>query len=184
MRVPHASVCVLILNDRCSDVCVCVLDVCIVLHLCPRVCRRNVCESVFSAVPDVLPAALLLYLALAHTSASVHLRACVRALCMHACMRACVYLWWACGAVWLPDAHTVERLWRVANPLDPFAACRVEKREHALDECTPCDTCTHAGFNPSQSSFVRQDLEDCGPDHNDCDGGAYTDPDYNRAGFY
>lgn len=42
----------------------------------------------------------------------------------------------------------------------------------------------HTGFNPSQSSFVQQDLEDCGPDHNDCDGGAYTDPDYNRAGFY
>ena len=41
-----------------------------------------------------------------------------------------------------------------------------------------------AGFNPSQSSFVQQDLEDCGPDHNNCDGGAYTDPDYNRAGFY
>jgi hypothetical protein len=42
----------------------------------------------------------------------------------------------------------------------------------------------HTGFNPSQSSFVQQDLEDCGPDHNNCDGGAYTDPDYNRAGFY
>jgi hypothetical protein len=78
------------------------------------------------------------------------------------------------------------------NSLDSFAACcggvpRGRARAHTLDECTRArhlTRCAHAGFNPSQSSFVRQDLEDCGPDHNNCDGGAYTDPDYNRAGFY
>ncbi|EKX37625.1 hypothetical protein GUITHDRAFT_144895 [Guillardia theta CCMP2712] len=42
----------------------------------------------------------------------------------------------------------------------------------------------HTTFNPSMGSFLRENLEDCGPDHNSCDGGAYTDPDYNRAGFY
>jgi hypothetical protein len=34
------------------------------------------------------------------------------------------------------------------------------------------------------TAALLQDLEDCGPDHNNCDGGAYTDPDYNKAGFY
>mmetsp|Transcript_6310 Transcript_6310/g.12778 ORF Transcript_6310/g.12778 Transcript_6310/m.12778 type:complete len:82 (+) Transcript_6310:71-316(+) len=42
----------------------------------------------------------------------------------------------------------------------------------------------HTGFNPSKSGYIQQHLEDCGPMHNDCDGGSYMDEDYNRAGFY
>jgi hypothetical protein len=29
----------------------------------------------------------------------------------------------------------------------------------------------HTGFNPSTSGYIQQHLQDCGPIHNDCDGG-------------
>ena len=140
-----------------------------------RARKRNVCLSVSSCVPGVQLGALSLYLPRTRTSASVHRRACVVGLrCSLIAGRACFG-----GAAARDKSRGPCR--GVPRGRASARAGQMSARANAR---TPSDTRTHAGFNPSQSSFVQQDLEDCGPDHNNCDGGAYTDPDYNRAGFY
>ena len=48
--------------------------------------------------------------------------------------------------------------------------------------CSPLCSCFSLSRTPS--SVFSQHYEDCGPMHNNCDGGSYMDEDYNTPGWY